>query len=135
MKILNSNSPDHLKNAIHSQMNKQTLTPILWKGIVIDVDSDGKKFETKIKGALRVRIDGLDNTITKEGESLLPICLPLLNKSGVTLSMPQKNDWVWIMFEFLEPVGQRYWISTVIDTVPLKENNKRSSYFKLFFGD
>lgn len=109
--MFNNINKDYLKKLILSTDNNNKARKILWKAIVIDVDSDGKKFETKIKGALRVRVIGIHDNI--DSDILLPIVYPFFGKSGFTSSQPQIDDWVYIIYQYLEPVGQGYWISTV----------------------
>jgi hypothetical protein len=109
MNILNQDN--QLEKLIKNKFFGDDLHPHQWKGLVKDVDYDGTKFDTKVVGALRVRILGLHDFI--EDDSILPIVLPFWLKSGFRPTTPEVDDFVFVIFENIEPIGQGYWTSLI----------------------
>lgn len=108
MNIFNKNS--ELKDLIRSQVFGDMLKPFLWKGLVTDIDIDGTKFNS-VPGSLKVRVKGLHDYLDLNED--LPIVLPFWHHSGMRLRIPQVDDFVFLMFEYLEPIGQAYWITSI----------------------
>lgn len=108
MNIFNQHS--ELKNAIQSSFFGNLINPYLWKGLVVDVDLDGIKYNS-IPGSVKVRVKGLHDYIDDNED--LPIVLPLWHYSGMKLRIPQKDEFVFVIFEYVEPIGQSYWITSI----------------------
>jgi hypothetical protein len=112
---------NQLKKLIQKRLFDDDIHPILWRSCVVDVDSDGSKFDTRIKGALRVRILGLhDHIEVKDQNKVLPIALPMFFQSGFNVNTPEIGNEVFCQFESLEPIGQVYWVTIVPVESPSK---------------
>lgn len=105
---------NQLEKLIRDKFFGDAIHPISWKAFVVDVDYDGTVFETKVPGAVRIRIPGLHDTI--EDDNMLPIALPFWLKSGFRPSTPKIDDYIFIIFEYLEPIGQAYWTTLINPT-------------------
>ena len=141
-----SQHTDTINNIIKENYYDEKLHPIFWKGIVIQVDADGHTFKFKstntevgIKGALKCRILGIHNYIKDDID--LPIIYPFFQFGGLITSIPATRDpntnakiysWVWITSEYLEPVGQLYWLSQISGKIALSETNLKDLYKELF---
>lgn len=126
---------DKFNKFISDEFNKTELTPIFWKGLVIDVDESGKKFKSNIKGAIKYRIEGLHNHINEqEGKGTFPIAIPFFGESGFINQLPQLKEYIWVVYETLQPVGQAYWLGLVPQKEKLHSSNTNKSLYDKLFG-
>lgn len=130
------NYNNELRDTIQKEFQKNELHPILWRGIVVEIDFDGKRFPQKIKGSLKVRVPGLHNYIDQTDEiDTLPIVIPFFNEAGFVPSIPQQGDQVFIIFEYLEPIGQGYWLTLIPGTVQQRQQEKSlAQIYRDIFG-
>lgn len=136
MNVLDSTHKETISELIKSNFYDEKLHPLFYKGIVIQVDDGQNKFKfpsgtyVGIVGALKCRILGLHNYIKDDND--LPIVYPFFQFGGLITSIPQRGDWVWIIFEYIEPVSQSYWLSQISGKTALSETNLQDLYKSLF---
>lgn len=116
---------NELKKILQQEATKNDLQPILWRGYVVEIDNSGNKYPEKVKGSLKVRIPGLHNFIDIRDElDSLPVVLPFFAEAGFRPSIPQIGDQVFVMFEYVQPLGQAYWLTIVPGTIEERKSNK-----------
>jgi hypothetical protein len=123
-KIIRKNDP--LNDIIRENYHDEKLHTLYYKGIVIDQDN------SIMSGGLKIRILGLHNYIRSDNN--LPIAFPFFGIGGLVTTVPKRGEWVWLTFEYLEPVGQLYWMSLIAGKKML-DGTQLNELYRQLFGD